>query len=169
MTFKHLLVNTVRSVMYPIAFVILCFTRISLNLSLTLLTYLAIHILDLLLTDNNLVSEVLVHQYDTYALQSDHLPITFLFMVRNSKRCQLLTVVFVYPKAASDYDFSCCFESYDVEEVWSAIKLLVTSAMAMDLFIPKVRIKTYQHPRWTTPQLRHQVNCLKTLGKCCAE
>ena len=35
----------------------------------------------------------------------------------------------------------------------------------MDLFIPKVRLRSHQRPKWTTPTLQHDVNCFRTLKK----
>ena len=38
----------------------------------------------------------------------------------------------------------------------------------MDLFIPKVRIRSYQYPVWfTRPELRHLSKCIQTLTKRC--
>ena len=35
----------------------------------------------------------------------------------------------------------------------------------MDLFIPKVRLRSHQHLKWITPTLQHDVNCFPTLKK----
>ncbi len=61
----------------------------------------------------------------------------------------------------SDFKFSMCFETYDVDEVWSIVRLIIYSGM--DLFIPKVRLRSFQFPKWFTPELRHKQKCLKTL------
>ena len=62
-------------------------------------------------------------------------------------------------------DFSACFQSSDVDFVWSTIKLLILNAM--ELFIPKVRLKSSQFPKWFTSDIRHDINCLRTLRKKC--
>ena len=59
--------------------------------------------------------------------------------------------VFDFPKADMEglhsylktTDFSVCFQSIDVDTVWSTLKLLILNAM--ELFIPKVRLKTHQY------------------------
>ena len=35
----------------------------------------------------------------------------------------------------------------------------------MDLFIPKVRLRSQQRPKWITPTLQHDINCFRTLKK----
>ena len=35
----------------------------------------------------------------------------------------------------------------------------------MHLFIPKVRLKSYQHPKWFNSDIRHHLNCLRTLRR----
>ena len=35
------------------------------------------------------------------------------------------------------------------------------------IFIPKVRIRSHQGPKWITPNLKHQLNCLNTLRRKC--
>ena len=62
-------------------------------------------------------------------------------------------------------DFSHCFLSCDVDHVWSSIKLIIQQAM--DLFIPKVKLRSHQFPKWFTPDIRHRLNCLRTLRRKC--
>ena len=35
----------------------------------------------------------------------------------------------------------------------------------MELFIPKVKLKTTQFPKWFSPIIRHHLNCLRTLHR----
>ena len=35
----------------------------------------------------------------------------------------------------------------------------------MELYIPKVKLRSHQYPQWFTPHLRHQVKCLRTLPR----
>ena len=78
-------------------------------------------------------------------------------------------VVFDYTKAdwsgLSDYllnqDFSMCYEEINVERIWAFFKNIIMSAM--ELFIPKVRLRRTQFPRWYSAELRHKFKCLKSL------
>ena len=51
-----------------------------------------------------------------------------------------------------DIDFSNCLQSNAVEHVWSSIKYVILKAM--DIYIPKVRLKTSKRPRWFTPEIK---------------
>ena len=35
----------------------------------------------------------------------------------------------------------------------------------MELYIPKVKVRSHQYPKWFTAHLRHQVKCLRTLRR----
>ena len=81
------------------------------------------------------------------------------------------TLVFDFPKPnmpglcsfLENSDFSHCFLSCDVDHVWSSIKLIIQQAM--DLFLPKVKLCSHQFPKWFTPDIRHRLNCLRTLRR----
>ena len=81
--------------------------------------------------------------------------------------------VFDFPKANLDglceflleFDFDSCFTSDDVEGIWSTIKQAIHEGM--HLFIPKVRIRSYQYPAWFTPKLRHLSKRIRSLRKRC--
>ena len=62
-----------------------------------------------------------------------------------------------------DTDFSCCFQSRDVELVWSVIKHSILTAMHK--FIPKVKLRSHQRPKWFTPDIQHHLNCTRTLRR----
>ena len=62
-----------------------------------------------------------------------------------------------------DTDFSCCFQSRDVELVWSVIKHSILAAMYK--FIPKVKLRSHQRPKWYTPDIQHHLNCTRTLRR----
>ena len=51
----------------------------------------------------------------------------------------------------------------DIEFIWSIIKNAIYSGM--NLFIPKVRLRKHQFPRWFTPVLRHLTKRIRTLRK----
>ena len=57
----------------------------------------------------------------------------------------------------------CCLQFDEVETVWTIINQ--TLNQAIDLLVPKVRIRTKQYPKWFNSQLIHEVNCLRTLRK----
>ena len=64
-----------------------------------------------------------------------------------------------------EFDFDSCFTSDDVEGIWSTIKQAIHEGM--HLFIPKVRIRSYQYPAWFTPKLRHLSKRIRSLRKRC--
>ena len=49
----------------------------------------------------------------------------------------------------------------DVDSIWNYIKHCITTGMLM--FIPKIKISPSQTPKWFTPNIRHQIKCLRTL------
>ena len=109
-----------------------------------------------------------------HSLSSDHYVISFqLALCKPVSSREKPRYVFDFPKAnlsglcdfLLDIDFSSCLASANIEYVWSAIKQAIYTGM--DLFIPKVRIRSYQYPVWFTPELRHLSKCIRTLTKRC--
>ena len=90
-----------------------------------------------------------------YIRSTDTVPIN---LVMWSKRTRKPQYVLDYLKAdfngLSDYllqvDFSDCYHSDDVEYVWAIIKQSI-----LLLYIPKVRLKSQQTPKWnpTSPEV----------------
>ena len=62
-----------------------------------------------------------------------------------------------------DVDFSICFQSNDIEFIWFTIKSFIYDAMI--LYIPKVRLRSQQGPKWFDSNIRHTLNCLRTLRR----
>lgn len=62
-----------------------------------------------------------------------------------------------------DTDFSDCLYSDNVEYVWSSIKSSILNAM--NIYIPKVRIKPRKHPKWYNSDIRHMLNCICTVRR----
>ena len=137
------------------------------------------NVLDLVLsTDLEIIDNLLVFQ-PRNSLHSDHFMISFELLLPStpSHSRQLPhgndTLVFDFPKAnmpglcsfLENSDFSHCFLSCDVDHVWSSIKLIIQQAM--DLFIPTVKLRSHQFPKWFTPDIRHRLNCLRTLRRKC--
>ena len=107
-------------------------------------------------------------------IPTDHSLITFYTTSHTPQRNPTplaSALVFDYPKAdleglscyLLDYDFSICLQSSCIGIVWTNIKEAVTNAM--NLFIPKVRLRRHQTPKWYTSDIRHHLNCLNTLRK----
>ena len=61
----------------------------------------------------------------------------------------------------SNFDFSPCFQSHNIEIIWSYNKSTLINAMYQ--FIPQIKIHSNQQPRWFTSEIRHHVKCLHTL------
>ena len=59
--------------------------------------------------------------------------------------------------------FSPCQHSSDAEFVWSFVKQILLDCI--DRFVPKITIKSNAHPKWFTANLRHKINCLRSLKK----
>ena len=79
--------------------------------------------------------------------------------------------MFDYSKAdyigLNQYISKCDLTSYynitDVNNAWSILKQLIINGM--ELFIPKIKLKTTQFPKWFTPAIRHHLKCLRTLRR----
>ena len=52
-----------------------------------------------------------------------------------------------------DYDFGYCFQINDIEQVWAVIKRAILKAM--NLYIPKVKMKSRKYPRWFNADIIH--------------
>lgn len=131
------------------------------------------NILDLVFTnDPSLIINTSVSSDLTSFISTDHLTVSF----------SLSTSIKPHPKSPSkhvpDYskadweglclhllelDFSPCYRSQNIEYVWSYIKRTVLNSLP--LFVPMVRIRSKQRPKWITPNLQHQLNCLRSLRK----
>ena len=134
------------------------------------------NVLDLVLTN----SEHLIHNVhvDTVPFSnSDHFPISFSIPICSSKPPPKLSSTSFrdYSKAdfegmnnfLLDWDFLSCLESSDVKEIWSHIKSAITTGI--DRFVPlSVASKRYSHlPKWFNTQIRHKINCIRSLSHRC--
>ena len=118
------------------------------------------------------MSDLSIHPHLSHTLTSDHFIISFTVTPFSLPSLQNEPIyVFDYPKAdllgLCDYllssDISLCLSLNDIELVWSTLKNLIY--LAMNLFIPKVRLRSHQRPKWITPTLQHDVNCFRPLKK----
>ena len=105
-------------------------------------------------------------------LPSGHCKICFSIQ-SNSRPRQRKHPTFVFNFTKGDYngmcdylldiDFSDCLFSSSIEQAWSILKYAILTAM--HIYIPKVRVKPKHHPKWFNSEIRHAINCLRTLRK----
>ena len=127
--------------------------------------------LDLILTNcSRIVHDVKAHKKS--CIPTDHFIISFSIQtpVLPSSRSKS-RFVYNFSKAnfnlMADYllycNFEPCLSSLDVEFVWSYIKCTIYKAM--DLFIPKLRLRANNSPKWFNATIRHKLNCIHHLRK----
>ena len=135
-------------------------------------THIQGNVLDLILTnDLELVTDLVILPHQSQVISSDHLMITF--SISSYSQPSFCNPPIDFPKAnfsgLCDYllscDFSMCFESNDIEFVWSSLKF--TILYGMKLFIPKVRLRSHQRPKWVTSNIQHDLNRFRTLKRKC--
>ena len=131
--------------------------------------------LDLILTNSpHKVGDVSV----TKTFPSDHYAINFNIYCRNSNFTGFTspTTFLNYIKAdyqgmcdyLLDWDFSECFKSNNVEEIWSLIKSAIHAAISQ--FVPVSRTSRRQGhlPKWFDSSLRYDLKRLRTLRRKCS-
>ena len=130
------------------------------------------NILDLVLSSSIDCVASLTVANDNNWIATDHFTVTFqLSQQTHLTPTTTPKYVFDYPKANYDsilsyltnFDYSPCFQSQDIELIWLTIKNSIDTAM--HLFIPKVRLRRHQFPCWYTPELRHLSKCLRSAKK----
>ena len=62
-----------------------------------------------------------------------------------------------------DFDFSSILALRDVEETWSSLKSVLTTAL--DLFVPKKKVPSKKSPVWFNSSIRHHLNRVHTLRR----
>ena len=62
-----------------------------------------------------------------------------------------------------DFDFSVCFQSHDIEFIWSNIKSVIF--VAISLFVPRIKSKWINELKWFNSEIRHHHNCLRTMKR----
>ncbi len=127
--------------------------------------------LDLMLTNcSNIVHDVQVHTKSciptdpfiiSSSIQTPVLPTRrsksrFIYNFRKADLNQMADFLL-------DCNFEPCLSSLDLEFVWSFIKS--TIYQAMDLLIPKVRLRANNSPKWLIATIRHKLNCTHHLRK----
>jgi len=133
------------------------------------------HILDLIITnieDNISIPEV--HSENNPLLSSDHYAVTFnLRLSFNSEVNPAINTINILDYSKADFksiniylshiDFTPCFQSSDVELVWSFIKETLMNSIHQ--FVPSITIKPNAFPKWFTSSLKHKIKCLRSLKK----
>ena len=131
------------------------------------------NLLDLIITNNDdIISDIQVHSEGTLTIKSDHYPVTFnLKSILNQKSDYRPINILDYSKAnfdglnefLSSIDFSSCYQSEDVDFVWSFVKSVLLQGIRR--FIPTIKSKSNPLPKWFTPILHHQLKCIHTLRR----
>ena len=131
------------------------------------------NILDLVFTNcESDISNLFVHNTNSFDIPSDHYPITFSFSFSSPYITHMSArYVFDYSKGdyigLNQYIYACDLTTYyyttDVNKAWAILKQLLLCGM--DLFIPKIKLKSIQYPKWYSPTIRHHLKCLCSLRK----
>ena len=131
------------------------------------------NILDLVITNNeDIVYNLFVHPQHYQPISLDHFVVSFsIDSYLDHVTSNTSKVIFDYSKA--DYpglinylfhiDFSIFEQLSDIDSIWLFIKDSISSGM--DLFIPKIRTRSSQFPKWYTSNIHHQIKCLRSLRK----
>ena len=132
------------------------------------------NILDLVITNSvDRVSDI--HVDSSVFSSSDHFPITFSLKAILPKQISShdRTIFRDYSKADFEgmqdfllaWDFSECLSSNDVEVIWSLLSSAISAAI--DQFVPlSSSSRRYSHlPKWFNRELRHKLNCVRTIGR----
>ena len=130
-------------------------------------THIKGNILDIVLSNTNFIQNASVEP--SQLVSSDHFIVSF----NNFQRLKKKEVLYVFDYNHADMDslreflFDCdfnkCFQSSNIEYVWKFIKGSICHAM--DLFIPKVKLRSSKHPRCFNSDIRHHLNCLHSLRR----
>ena len=133
-------------------------------------THIKGNILDIVLSNTSFINNIQVEP--SQLISSDHFMVLFNIAC-SSKPAQKhkANYVFHFKNADMegllmyllDYDFCSCFHSNDNERVWVIINRAILKAM--NLHIPKLKVKAQKQPKWFTSDIRHQLNCLRSLRK----
>ena len=112
------------------------------------------NLLDLVITNNeDIIYDVQVHSEGTF-IKSDHYLVSFkLKSILNHKPDSCPITILDYFKAnydglnqfLSSIDYSTCYQSENVEFVWSFVKSLLLQGIRR--FIPTIKLKTTAHPK----------------------
>ena len=119
--------------------------------------------------DTSYVNNIVINNC-TSTLSSDHSIITFDIAANYSFK-KTTRYVLDFSKCdfdslnsyLLDIDFTPCFVRDNINCSWQLFKAIILKATS--LFIPKVKLKSHQPPKWFTPVIRHHLNRIHTLRK----
>ena len=146
------------------------------NLNLIQLIDLPTHvhgnILDLIFVNPEYsLSSLHVHTQQSCFSNSDHYLISF--SIPHDTKFSKGTSLHVYDYLKGDYqglcdyllrcDLTVCYLSTDVNSVWTLIKEHILQGM--ELFIPKVQLRSYPYPKWFSQTLRQKTKRNFALAK----
>ena len=144
--------------------------RLNLTQLITFPTHIKGNTLDLLFT--NIDQHIhRISSTTSTAIASDHLIVLFELNCSIHPHKSPSRYVYDYSKAdfngLNDYllkvDFSTCFNCRDVDVIWNHLKSVIIDACT--IYIPKVKLRSSQHPRWFTPLIRHHLHCIHSLRR----
>ena len=128
------------------------------------------NILDLLITNiDHLISNIHITPSRGH-ISSDHFHISHEVTLNSHHHQNVSRYVLDYSKGDYDAlnayfldtDFSFCFSS-DVDAIWQQLKAHLIHGCS--LYIPKVRIKAHNAPKWFNSTIRHHLNCVHSLRR----
>ena len=133
-------------------------------------THIMGNILDLVVTSPsvNIVDLSIIPSVQYFS--SDHFIVSFRLCNKIPILCSKPRYVFDFPKPdlnsvflSFGCGFLCLFLSKDIEFIWCSITTFIYDAML--LYIPKVRLRSRQGPKWSDSNIRHQLKCLRTMRR----
>ena len=134
-------------------------------------THIRGNILDVVITNiDESITNLLIQETNNLPIKSDHYLITF--EIQKEIPCvnqnNSSTFVLDYNKANFEEMNNYLLEldltlSDDVECSWSIVKSAILHAIT--LFVPKIKFKSNNLPKYFTSNIKHQINCIRTLRK----
>ena len=133
-------------------------------------THIKGNILDILLSNTTFIHNV--HVEPSQLISSDHFMVLFSIVCDiKPVRRHMVKYIFDFKNVDMEgllmflleYDFDNCYCSNNIEHVWAIIKTAMLRAM--NLYIPKVRVKTLKHPKWFNSDIRHHLSCIRSLRR----
>ena len=146
--------------------------KLNLEQFITTSTHIAGNILDVILTNTTIISEIQVITPLPWGLSSDHHLIYFILSVDQPPvPHKFHQSVYDYSKANWDgflhylqsQDYTDYLNTSNVKTLWSSLKHLIYQALSM--FVPIITIKAHHCPKWFTFALQHQLNRLHAMRK----
>ena len=136
-------------------------------------TYIKGGILDLILSDCDYIISNISIQSANLFISSDHFLVSGQVCGSLPHRTTVgssyyfLDLSKTDEKQLADYllehDFSSLLSSDSVEDAWVELRSIILHSIFR--FTPKVRLHSYQFPKWFTPDIRHKVKHLCTLRR----